>query len=119
SAKSPRGIASSLRSSQWQYLLAVIASEAKQSHSGSGRIVRLRNRSLEQHQRGAVFDRRGILDEDAGDPAGARRADLVHYLHRLDDQQGLAFGDRIADPDEGWRAGLGGEIGDADDRRRD
>src|SRR6266568_4186121 len=51
-------------------------------------------------RRTAVFDRRGILDEDMGDPAAARRADLVHHLHRLDDQQGLTLADRAAELDE-------------------
>ena len=32
-----------------------------------------------------------LVDQDPGDPAGARRADRVHHLHRLDDQQRLAF----------------------------
>src|SRR5713101_7250068 len=76
-------------------------------------------RSLDPHQRGAVFDRIGILDEDLSHPASARRADLVHHLHRLDDQQRLALADRIADAHERRRAGLSREVGDADDRRGD
>ena len=28
-----------------------------------------------------------------------RRANLVHHLHRLDDEQGLALGDRVSDAD--------------------
>src|SRR5215213_11711211 len=69
-------------------------------------------RSLDQHQRGAVFDGLGVFDEDPGDPAAARRADLVHHLHRLDDQQGLPLADLIADPHEGRYVGLRREIGD-------
>src|SRR5438094_5386630 len=57
-------------------------------------------RSLDQHQGRAVFDRLGIIDEDPGQPPGARRANLVHHLHRLDDQQRLALADRVAEPHE-------------------
>src|SRR5260221_14413005 len=78
-----------------------------------------RRRSLDQHQRGAVFDRFGVFDEYAGAPAAARRADLVHPLHRLDDQQRLALADLIADANEGWISRLWRQIGDADDRRGD
>src|SRR5258708_25107674 len=53
-------------------------------------------RSLDQHQRRAVLDRVGIVDKNPHQPAGARRADLVHHLHRLDDQQGLALADHVA-----------------------
>src|SRR6266851_5611057 len=63
-------------------------------------------RSLDQHQRRAVFDRLGILDEDAGDPAGAWRANLVHHLHRLDDQQRLALADHLVDAHKRRRARL-------------
>src|SRR5205823_5710042 len=41
-------------------------------------------RSLDQHQRRAVFDRRRVFDKNAREAARARRADLVHDLHRLD-----------------------------------
>src|SRR5579859_5643679 len=43
-------------------------------------------RSLDQHQRGAVLDRRAILDKNLRDPTAARRADLVHHLHGFDDE---------------------------------
>src|SRR5579864_1625873 len=49
--------------------------------------VQAAGRLLDQHKVGAVFDRIGVGDEDAGEAAGARCADLVHYLHRLDDQE--------------------------------
>src|SRR6186713_86820 len=48
---------------------------------------------LDDDERLAVFDRGVILDEDAGDGAGAMRRNLVHGLHRLDDEHGLALGD--------------------------
>ena len=44
---------------------------------------------------------------------------LVHRLHRLDDQQRLALADAIADVDEGAGAGLGRQVGGADHRRGD
>ena len=39
----------------------------------------------------AVFDRLAVLEQDRRHRAGARRGDLVHRLHRFDDQQRLAF----------------------------
>src|ERR1019366_2781064 len=39
------------------------------------------------HQRLAEFDRLAILDEDLRHGAGARRWNMVHRLHRLDDQE--------------------------------
>src|SRR5216684_3480889 len=45
--------------------------------------------SLDHHQRGAVFHWLGVFNTDPQQFAGAGRADLVHDLHRLDDQQGL------------------------------
>src|SRR5690242_5133622 len=52
---------------------------------------------LKNHQRHAVFDRLGILDENRRHRAGARRGYLVHRLHRFDDEQRLAFLDLLAD----------------------
>src|SRR5690606_20706475 len=75
--------------------------------------------SLDDHKRIAIFDRLAVLDDDAGDGAGARRRDLVHRLHSLDDEKGLALAHAVADLDEGAGAGLGGEIGGADHRRGD
>src|ERR1700722_3127743 len=72
---------------------------------------------FDQHQRAAVLDRLGVADKDPGDAAAARRADLVHHLHRLDDQQDLPFADRIADPNVRRRTRLRREIGDPDQRR--
>ena len=45
------------------------------------------------------------------------RRDLVHRLHRFDDEDGLALGDLRADVDEGGLARLGRAIGGADHRR--
>ena len=53
------------------------------------------------------------------DAAGARGADRVHHLHRLDDQQRLAFLDQVADLDERRRAGLGEQVDGADHGRGD
>src|ERR1700748_726162 len=46
------------------------------------------------------------LDEDLRHGAGARRGNLVHGLHRLDDEQRLSGGDAGADLDERLGAGL-------------
>src|SRR5262245_60377191 len=46
--------------------------------------------SFDDHQRLAEFHRTAVLDQDLLDGAGARRRDVVHGLHRFDDQQGLA-----------------------------
>ena len=53
-------------------------------------------------------------DEDLGDGAGAGGFDLVEGLHRLDEEEGLAGGDGLAEGDVGRGAGFGGEVGDAD-----
>src|SRR3954447_2438023 len=42
-----------------------------------------------------------ILDQDRHDLASPRRGDRVHGLHRLDDHQGLASLDAVADLHEG------------------
>src|SRR5690606_27502906 len=68
---------------------------------------------LDDDERLAVFHRLCILDEDARDGAGAMRRDLVHGLHRFDDEQGLAFAYLGADIDKGRLARLGRAIGGA------
>src|SRR5690606_21355765 len=69
---------------------------------------------LDDHQRRAVFDRGTVLDQDALDGAGARGGDVVHGLHRLDDEQGVALGDLLADRHEGRGPRLGRQIDGAD-----
>src|SRR3546814_10543474 len=51
--------------------------------------------SLDDHQQLAEFERRAVGDEDLRDRAGAWRRDLVHDLHRLDDEQRVAFRDPV------------------------
>src|SRR5947209_7731786 len=53
------------------------------------RTLRNTGASLEHEERLAVLHGSRVLDEDANDAAGARRADRVHHLHRLDDQECL------------------------------
>src|SRR3546814_11493641 len=65
------------------------------------------------------LDRLLVLDQDAADAAALVGGNRIHRLHRLDDQQGLAGIDGIADLDEGRRAGLGRHIDGADHRRLD
>src|SRR5258708_15860620 len=72
---------------------------------------------LQHEQRLAVFDRRAVGDEDLRHAAGARRRDLVHHLHRLDDEQGLALAHGVADLDEGQCLRLRREGGGADHGR--
>ena len=54
--------------------------------------------------------------QDARHGPGLRCLDLVEGLHRLDQQQRLPGGDRLADGNEGRRARFRREIGDADHR---
>src|SRR4051794_3022703 len=53
--------------------------------------------SLNDDERLAELDRLAVLDQDLGHRAGARGGDLVHGLHRFDDEQGLADGYLAAD----------------------
>src|SRR5262245_66407630 len=46
--------------------------------------------SFNDHERLAELDRLAVLDQDLDDSAGARRRDLVHRFHRLDDQDRVA-----------------------------
>src|ERR1700687_5582627 len=46
--------------------------------------------SFDDAQRLAVFDRLAVVEQDLGDGAGPRRRNLIHRLHRLDDQQRVA-----------------------------
>ena len=71
------------------------------------------------HQRLAVLDRLAILDQNLDDRAGTRRGNLIHRLHRFDDDQRLAGLYLAADVDEGPRARRGTAIGGADHRRGD
>src|SRR6185295_3355353 len=59
----------------------------------------------------AVFDRAGVAEEDFLDGAAVGGGDGVHHLHGLDDQEGLALRDLVADLHEGGGARLGGRIG--------
>src|SRR5215471_14593206 len=70
-------------------------------------------RSLDDHQRLAELHRMAILDQDLDHRAGARRRNLVHSLHRLDDEQ------RIAYVDDEARARLGSKVGGTDHRGGD
>src|SRR6185437_4739758 len=75
--------------------------------------------SFDDHQRLAELDRLAILDQDARDGARARRRNLVHGLHRFDDQERVAGHDLAADVNERHGARLGPEIGGAHHRRGD
>src|SRR5271167_1770461 len=73
-------------------------------------------RSLDQHQDGAVFDRLRIRDHDLRDATRPVGENLVHHLHRLDDQERLALGDQITEAHEGWGSRLRRQIGGPDNR---
>src|ERR1700688_2950418 len=72
---------------------------------------------LNNHQRLAEFDRLAVLDENLRHGARARRRNLVHRLHRFDDQKRLSDRHLGADFDERLGAGLRRPIGGADHRR--
>src|SRR5579859_7528380 len=74
-------------------------------------------RCLFQNQDDLVeLDRVAVRDQDARDLASLGRADLVHHLHGLDDEERLAGRDRVADAHERRRARLSRKIGGADHR---
>src|SRR5262249_18046322 len=75
--------------------------------------------SFDDQQRLAEFDRLAVLDQDLDDGAGARRRNLVHRLHRLDDEQRIASVHAAAHIDIRARARLRATIGGADHRRGD
>ena len=71
--------------------LAAGAQDAQGDFAAIGDEDLVEHRLLDHHQGFAVFDRLAVLDEDLGHLAGPRRRDLVHRLHRLDDEQRLAL----------------------------
>src|SRR5919201_453110 len=60
--------------------------------------------SFDDHERLAELDRLAVLDQDLDDDAGARRRNLVHRLHRLDDQDRVAGIHARSDVDKRARA---------------
>src|SRR4029453_15210334 len=66
------------------------------------------------HERGAELDRLAVLDENLRHRARARRWDLVHRLHRFDDQKRLSGRHLGADIDERLGAGLRWPVGGRD-----
>src|SRR5215472_13609330 len=73
--------------------------------------------SLDQHESGAILDRLSVGDEDLSEATRPMGADLVHDLHRLDDQERLSFGHAVAEANKGLVARLRREIGGSDHRR--
>src|SRR5690606_32553469 len=67
--------------------------------------------SLDDEKRRAVFDGAAILDEDAPDGPAPRRGNVVHRLHRLDDEERLALLHLRADGHEGFGPRLRREVG--------
>src|SRR3569623_3074387 len=65
---------------------------------------------LDDDERLVELDRLAVLHEDLADGSRTRRDDRVHHLHRLDDQQRIAFLDRAAGRDERLGAGLGRHV---------
>src|SRR5581483_1248503 len=74
---------------------------------------------FDHRQRLAIFDRLAVLDQNGDHRAGARGGNLVHGLHRFDDEDGLAGRNPRADLDEGRGAGFWRAVGGADHRRSD
>src|SRR5207249_7349756 len=56
---------------------------------------------LDDRQRLAELDRLAVADKDGGDHASLGGGNVVHGLHRLDDQDGLTLGDARTDLDKG------------------
>src|SRR5262249_26522290 len=75
--------------------------------------------SLDDHQRFAELDRLAVLDQNLDYRPRARRGNLVHGLHRLDDEERVAGLHAAADLDEGFGARLGSDISGADHGRSD
>src|ERR1044072_431245 len=71
------------------------------------------------HERLAQFDPLAVLDDNLRHGTCARRWDLVHRLHRFDDQQGLPGRYLGPDIDERLGAWLRRPIGGGDPRRGD
>src|SRR5262245_38736120 len=71
----------------------------------------LSNISFDDHQRLAEFDRLAVLDQDLGHRPRARGGDLVHGLHRFDDEERLARPHLAANLDERPRARRRTDIG--------
>src|SRR5438067_13935312 len=74
---------------------------------------------LELEQQLPEFDGLRVLHVDRPDDPLAVGLDLVHEFHRLEDAQGLAGADRVADLDERRRARLRRPVERADHRRLD
>src|SRR6266446_6724922 len=72
----------------------------------TGPCAKPRTRSLDDHQRFAEFHRLGVFEQDLDDGARLGRGNLVHRLHRLDDEERVAGLDDGADLAEGLGAGL-------------
>src|SRR5579872_2236663 len=91
-------------------------SEVANRRTASERTTRY-SLSLNDHQRLTKFHGLAVLDENLGDCPRARRRNLVHGLHRLDDHERLADRDLRADFDERFGAGLRRPVGGSDHRR--
>src|SRR3984957_19123956 len=63
-------------------------------------------RSLDDHQRFAEFHRLGVLEQNLHHRARPRSGNLVHRLHRLDDEERVARLDDAADLAERLGAGF-------------
>src|SRR5580658_4430348 len=74
---------------------------------------------LDDHQRLAILDRLAVADQNLNYSARTRRRDLIHRLHRFDDEQRFAGLYLAADLDQGTCARRWTEIGGTDHRRDD
>src|SRR4030095_12038843 len=83
------------------------------------RVQRTSSRWSYRKQPLAVLNGLTVFDVHLDDLSVALRVDLVHQLHRFDDAEDLALLDLASGLDESRRAGLGGAIERADDRRLD
>src|SRR5690606_34659886 len=75
------------------------------------------NMLFDDHQRLAIFHRLTIAHQNASDLAGARGANGIERLHRLDQQHRLPLLHAIAQLDESRCPGFRCQVDDADHRR--
>ena len=94
------GVGGRMHSHRLDAELAAGAQHAKGNFAPIGDEDLVEHGLLDRHERFAVFNRMSGIDEDVRDLARTRRMELVHRLHRFDDEECLAFLHHRTDFDE-------------------